>query len=367
MPFRIVRNDITKMDTEFIVNAANAKTAVGSGCDKAVYSAAGYEELFDYRKNNIGEVKEGEVFLTPSFNLKIKGIIHAVSPQYIDGKHGEDRKLRSCYRKSLLLAAKEGAKSIAFPLLSTGSFGYPKEEGMRIAVDEINAFLLTHEMDIVLVVFDTRSTELGEHIFPDLKAYIDHHYVLDKREEEYGDAFFASVRSVDAEYDAYVTRRDDLERRLFRNTLGSKSIADSCPMPAAAKPCEDNIEILESKLKERIKHREDSFSKYLLYLIESKGLKNSQVYKAALVDKKTFSKIKNNKNYHPDKITVLCLCVGAKLNLDETKDLLARAGYALSPCNLTDIVFSFFIEQEHYDILDIDIELEALGEKCIIK
>ena len=181
MAFRIVRNDITKMNTEAIVNTANDRPTVGIGCDSAVYKAAGYDELLTYRKEKIGFVPEGEAFITSGYNLPAKYIIHAVSPLYIDGNNGEEDKLRSCYRKSLKLAKENGIHSIAFPLISTGGFGYPKEEGMRIAVDEINAFLLKEDMDIYLVVFDTKATELGEKIYPDLEAYIDHNYVQTRR------------------------------------------------------------------------------------------------------------------------------------------------------------------------------------------
>ena len=130
--------------------------------------------------------------------------------------------------------------------------------------------------------------------------------------------------------------------------------------------CMDFEEVHESKLAERMKHLSDTFSQYLLYLIEQKDMTNAEVYKRALVDKKIFSKIKNNEDYHPQKITALCLCVGARLNLDETRDLLARAGYALSPCDKTDIIFSYFIENEIYDMIELDIQLEEHGLPCII-
>lgn len=344
MPFKIVRNDIVKMNTEAVVNTANERVAVGAGCDSAIYSAAGYDELLTYRRENIGEKEAGDVFLTPGFHLRAKYIIHAVSPCYMHGDIEEEKRLRSCYRKSLELALANGIRSIAFPLISTGSFGYPKEEGMRIAVDEINAFLLKQDMLIYLVVFDARATQLGKNLNPDLEAYIDRNYVIRKRREEYGDAYF-----------------ETRPLRMPRPAPCDDYTEEKCASPA--RPC---IEELEKSLAERMEHLADTFSEYLLYLMKEKGMDNTSVYKRAIIDKKTFSKIKNNPNYHPQKRTALCLCVGAELNLDETKDLLARAGYALSPCDKTDIIFSYFIENEIYDMIDLDIQLEEHGLPCII-
>lgn len=347
MPFEIVRNDITKMNTEAIVNTANDHVMVGTGCDSAVYKAAGYDELLRYRTEKIGFVPEGDAFITPGFRLAAKYIIHAVSPRYTGGGQGEEEKLRSCYRKSLQIAKENHIKTIAFPLISTGGFGYPKEEGMRIAVDEINTFLHSNEMLIYLVVFDTRSTILGEKIYPDLEAYIDQNYVKDKRKEEYGDVYFC------------------LAPRAFRKNI----LEDECFYMDSIYEKESYSgfeEQHESRLEERMKHITDTFSQYLMYLIQDKKMKNAEVWQRAIIDKKIFSKIKNNPDYHPKKRTVLCLCIGAKLNLDETKDLLARAGYALSPCDKTDIIFSYFIENEIYDMIELDIQLEEHGLPCII-
>ena len=359
MPFKIVRNDLTKMQVDAIVNTANNQPIYSSGTDTAVYKAAGEEELLKARQA-IGVMEEGDAAITPGFKLPAKYIIHAVSPRYVDGHENEEEKLRSCYRKSLALAAEYQLESIAFPLIATGSFQYPKEEGMRIALDEINAFLMTHNTLIYLVVFDSKATQLGRNVYPDLESYIDHHYVCEKRIEEYGVRNFGAIP----------------QRPMSRRT-------SNVPMPREVRVerdvcCESKesyvfqndydafVELKESALKERMKHLTDTFQEYMMYLIEFKNLSNVDVYKRAFLNKKLFSKIKQNPDYHPDKGTALRLCVGLMLNLDETKDLLARAGYALSPCDKRDIIFSYFIEYGIYDMIEIDIALEEHGlASCI--
>lgn len=348
MPFKIIRNDITKMQVDAIVNTANVVPAYGEGVDTAVYEAAGVEALLAERQK-IGFLDPGEVAITPGFALPAKYIIHAVSPYYEDGESGEEALLRSCYQKSLALAHEYHCKSIAFPLISTGSFGYPKEDGMRIAVDEINSFLLKNPMLVYLVVFDEESTTLGRRLAPELEAYIDEHYVEKKQRAEYLWGYREYSR---------------------REQVSSRGVYASVSAPASVVSDADYSSFLEdnqSALIERIKHRQDTFQEYLFYLIETKGLTNAEVYKRALITKQLFSKIKLKRDYHPDKATAMRLCVGAKLNPDETKDLLARAGYALSPCDKRDIIFSFFIEHDVYDMIEIDIALEEHGLPCFIE
>ena len=362
MPLKIVRNDITKMNTDAIVNTANEYVIVGPGCDIAVYNAAGHDELLQYRKEKIGTIPEGEVFITPGFNLQSKYIIHAVSPLYKGGNNGEETKLRSCYQKSLQLAKNNNIKSIAFPLISTGSFGYPKEEGLRIAVDEINAFLMHNEMLIYLVVFGSEVTKLAEKIYPDLETYIDIHYIESKYEEEYGYAY-------QPEPEIYHQRTVSHKRIRAVSSKRIRTVSSKRIRTVDVNKTEDFAMsfLHEHKLKERVRHISDTFSQSLMYLIKTKKMKNSEVYKRAILDKKVFSKIKNDINYHPNKLTALCLCIGAKLNLDESTDLLARAGYALSPCDKRDIIFSYFIENEIYDMIELDIQLEEHGLPCIIE
>lgn len=363
MPFKIIRNDITEMQVDAIVNTANEEPMYSEGTDTAIYLAAGAEELLAARRK-IGILEEGQVAITSGFRLPAKYIIHAVSPLYIDGESGEEQLLRSCYRESLKLAQENACKSIAFPLIATGSFGYPKEEGMRIALDEINTFLMRHEMLVYLVVFDTEATRLGRNIYPDLEEYIDKHYVEEKEKREY-------LFSLKAVISAAPKRQKASSTKAFLRVEDDICEMDMA-LPQVNAVCREEqdedalLEERESALDERLKHLTDTFQEYLFYLIESKGLSNADVYKSAYLTKQLFSKIKLNPDYHPDKATALRLCVGAQLNLDETKDLLARAGYALSPCDKRDVIFSFFIEQEIYDMLDIDIALEEHGLPCFI-
>ena len=389
MPLKIIRNDITKMNVDVVVNTANEAPIYSDGVDTAIYYAAGKEELLAKRRE-IGWMKEGEVAITPGFNLPAKYIIHAVSPRYINGTYNEEEKLRDCYRRSLRLAYEYGCESIAFPLISTGCFGYSKEEGLRVALDEIKAFLMKSDMLVYLVVFDTESTRLGINMYPGLEEYIDQKYVNDKIQQEYCERTTANFathkpRNVFSKFglvDRLINQSDKktspkassktplktspktTEKNRKSEDLYSPEI-DSCSL--SYDDYENFLEEKESALEERMKHLSDTFQQYLLFLMDEKGLTPSQVYKRAIITKQLFSKIKLNPDYHPDKATAMRLCVGAKLNLDETKDLLGRAGYALSPCDKRDIVFSFFIENNVHDMIEIDIALEEHGLPCFIE
>ena len=369
------------MSCDAIVNTANEYPVIGPGCDSAVYKAAGRRKLLSYRKKYIGRIDEGEVFITPGFGLQAKYIIHTVSPLYKGGDQEEEKKLRSCYQKSLALALDNGVTSIAFPLISTGSYQYPKEEGMRIALDEINAFLLEHDMLVWLVVYDDKAASLGKKLYPELRSYID------RAQSDRGDtqnlSYIRDMISPDASISNNLpasSKTEAFASRIFTDVETSEEL-EKCSASSAAFDDYDGSAYLDdiddideadfleshrSKLSERLEHMSDTFSEYLMYLIQSKGMTNAEVYKRAIVDKKVFSKIKNNKDAHPQKMTAMCLCIGAKLNLDESKDLLARAGYALSPSNKTDIIFSYFIENHIYDMIELDIQLEEYGQPCLI-
>ena len=277
-----------------------------------------------------------------------------VSPHRIASEPGEER-LRAGYRTGLAEAYAQGHRSASLPLVFGGDTGCSKEESLRIAADEINAFLPEHDMDIFLVVPDDREDSPGRALRPGLEEYIGRNYVEPvPKSERIEESKPAGHPAADEMPDGFVgsIRKNGL-LRVFEN----RKAADYCDFEGEH----------ESRLEERMRHLSDTFSQYLMYLIKEKGLENAEVYRRAIVDKKVFSKIKNNPDYHPQKLTALCLCVGAGLNLDESKDLLARAGYALSPCDKTDIIFSYFIENEIYDMLELDIQLEEHGLPCIIQ
>jgi len=399
------------MNTEAIVNTANEKPTVGSGCDTAVYKAAGFDKLLEFRKEKIGLVKEGDVFITPGFNLSAKYIIHAVSPRFTTEEETE-KLVRSCYKKSLELAKKNSIKSIAFPLIATGSYGFPKEAGLRIALDEINKFLLKEDMEVYIVVFDPESTTLSAKISARLEEYIDENYVDEKTEEEYSLKLHRSTLGSGLRSESAVKPkggREKFSKKDFSPLKIHRKKEESAPLSTEDDYCDatrilpDDILLAEEDgeaaegtaqkaepdfeinkkinplvdgygltpegieaLKKRLEHLSDTFSEYLFFLMEEKGMKGPEVYNGACVDKKTFSKIKNNKNYHPKKLTALCLCIGARLNMDQSKDLLQKAGFAFSNSDMTDVIFSFFIENEIYDIFQIAVELEDRGLKVII-
>jgi len=289
-----------------------------------------------------------------AYNKERVCAISAFSKQ--DSLDAESR-LRECYKKCIDSANSKDEAELFIPLLSEEGAGYQKEESMRIAIDEIDSFLLDNDRTVSLVV-------PGLSISAGLDSYIDRNFVKEERFETYrcNDSYMAIEEK---------PRKFGIPKRSNNKRLkmAEASVCAPCSMEEeefsleAEEVCFDEH---ESKLEERINHLSDTFSEYLIFLIKDKGMENAEVYKRAIVDKKTFSKIKNNPDYHPQKITALSLCVGAQLNLDESKDLLQRAGYALSPCDKTDIIFSYFIENKIYDMIELDIQLEEHGLPCII-
>lgn len=351
MPFKIIRNNITQMKVDAIVNTANKAPTYSTGTDTAVYEAAGVDKLLTARKK-IGYLEEGEVAITSGFDLPAKYIIHAVSPRYIDGNHGEEEKLRSCYEKSLQLARKKGCKSIAFPLIATGNLGYPKAEGMEIALNVIHSFLMHEDMMVYLVVFDNDSMKLSGQIFDKIESYIDERYVEKQELQEYG----KRNRREEITFTMPMPRPVVETRTL---TVFEKNV--SYQTEACKEEYSKKEHPKKRSLDEIMNNVGETFQQRLFRFIDERGRNDVDVYKGACKDKKFFYKIRNNVNYHPTKHTVFAFAISLKLNIDETKDLLASAGYAFSPSSRFDLAMQYFIEYEIYDMYVIDCTLYDLG------
>ena len=353
MPFRIIRNDITKVKADAIVNTANPEVAIGGGVDLAIYEAAGKEKLLQAR-GKIGRLEIGEVGITPAFGLDAKYIIHSCGPYWRDGLHNEAVLLRRCYDRALRLAYEHGCKSIAFPLLSTGTYGFSKELGLQIALEVFHAFLLHYEMEIILVVFGETAYRLSGKIFDDVRAYIDNSYVERKLKQEYHrDGAWGGVGGA-----------QDFAERCVRAPRSPRRETETCE----SNVCLPMMSIMPAPEPESsfvLSQESGTFGDYLQQMINKKGMKNSEVYSAANLTKQYFSKLLNGK-VTPSKTKLLSIAVALRLNLDETVDFLRMSGYALSPFSQEDKIFEYFIRNRIYDIYRIDIMLFDCGLPTLI-
>lgn len=344
MPLIIIRNDITKVKADAIVNTANPHPRYDAGTDQAIYMAAGADELLHARQQ-IGEIERGGVAVTPAFALRAKYIIHTVGPSWIDGEYQEREILRSCYRNSLYKALELECKSVAFPLISTGIYGFPKKEALQLAVSEIKAFLEQEEMNVTLVVFGREEYELSGSLFSKIDAYIDERYVREQSAIEY--SFGASL------FEENMPRRTQATEREYSvpDMSATEDLEEYSVSDMSEKLC------CQESLSDRIKHLGETFQERLFRMIEARGLTDAQVYKRANIDRKLFSKIRCSTEYTPKKKTVLALALALELCMDDTKDLLASAGYAFSPSSRFDLIIQYFIENEVYDVHAINIAL----------
>ena len=329
MSFTVIHGDITTMATDAIVNAANSRLAPGGGVCGAIFSASDYHKL-DLACRKIGHCPVGQAVITPSFGMPAKYIVHAVGPIWQGGQQNEAKLLRDCYTSSLNLAKQHGCTSIAFPLISAGIYGYPKEEALRVAVDAIRAFLDDNEMTVYLVLFDRRAVVLPQAQRADVQAYIDDHYV-ERFEQE-------------------PVRRN--EAAVMNEQLSEQAVM----MSMRALPTRS--------LEDLVSHLDDSFSAMLLRLIDERGETDAAVYKRANIDRKLFSKIRKD-SYKPSKQTAIALALALRLNLDETVDLLGRAGYALSRSSKFDVIILYCIENQLYDIYEVNEILFAFDQKLL--
>jgi len=345
MPLEIVRNDITKMSVDAIVNAANTALQMGGGECGAVFTAAGIDKL-QAECDLIGGCGTGQAVITGGYNLKARFIIHTAGPIWRGGGFGEAQQLTACYTNSLTLAVKNKCKSIAVPLISSGIYGYPRDQALQIAVAAIAAFLVTHEIIVYLVVYDSSSFELSERLFTGVSNFIDDNYIEEHR---------ANLRYRRLESDE-LNQQNLTQFMLFPSHLDEELYKElNAPLPSKSKRSLEDI----------IGQLEESFSRMLIRLIDQKGLTDVETYKRANIDRKLFSKIRSDKGYKPGKNTVIALALALRLNLDETKDLLAKAGFALSDCSKFDLIVEYFIQEEIYDIYLINQYLFAFEQNLL--
>ena len=327
MPFVILRNDITKMAVDAIVNTANPRPIIGAGTDAMIHEAAGPELL--KARQIIGSIEPGHAAITPAFGLQAKYVIHTVGPVWEGGSFGEAELLRLCYENSLALAVQSGCRSVAFPLISTGNYGFPKDEALQIAICVFSNFLREHEMQIYLVVFDRVSFRLSEKLFQSVESYIDENYVDIHRKA------------------ADTMPREDRRRGIGRPRAETRVLTDCMPcVPLAASKA--------MSLEDMLKQADAGFTETLLKLIDKIGKKDAEIYKKANLSKQHFSKIRNNPAYKPTKATAIALALALELDLEETKDLIGRAGFALTNSSKFDLIIRYFIENRNYNVVEIN-------------
>ena len=350
MPFEIVRNDITKMAVDAIVNTANPRPVIGAGTDSAIHQAAGPELL--KARQIIGSIEAGCAVITPAFKLNAAYVIHTVGPVWLDGNYNEEMLLRSCYESSLSLAVQNGCQSIAFPLISTGNYGFPKDKALQIAISVFSAFLLEHELQIYLVVFDRDSFKLSEKLFQSVASYIDEYYV-----------------------DSHEFCKEHLEenRRRIRHRremeiCESSAVLEEIPTVGAVeelRPCAPMATSKAISLEDMLKQTDAGFAETLLKLIDKTGKKDSEIYNRANVSRQHFSKIRNNPAYKPTKPTALAFAIALELDLEQTKDLIGRAGYALTNSSKFDVIVRFFIESGNYNMMEINTALFEFDQSLL--
>ena len=340
MPFEMVRNDITRMNVDAIVNAANRSLLGGGGVDGAIHRAAGPELLAECR--TLGGCETGEAKITKGYRLPARYVIHTVGPIWHGGTNGEKELLSSCYRRSLELAAENGCESVAFPMISAGAYGYPKDQALAVAVDAITAFLLDHEMTVYLVIFGHEELVTGKKLFREIREYIDDVYA-----EKH---FHANI-----EYSRRRRWQEDEASALELDMQISQNIASDAYYGAAANPIAAAKESAPlPDWEQLLKQTDESFSEALLRLIGEKGLTEVQCYKKANVDRKLFSKIISNPDYKPGKPTVLAFAVALELSLPEAEALLKKAGFSLTRSREFDIILEYCLSHGYYNIFEIN-------------
>lgn len=341
MPLQIIRNDITKVECDAIVNAANSTLLGGGGVDGAIHRAAGKGLLLECMK--LGGCKVGQAKITKGYNLPSKYVIHTVGPKWRGGKNGEQELLRNCYKNSLILAKENNCESVAFPLISSGVYGYPMNEAFKVAVDTVAEFLMQNDMLVYIVIYNKNALAAGSKLFTDIAQYIDDNYVV-----EHTDVDYERMREAQCSMPLPQTRFLETE--------------DVC---AETLPYSQTFETTASFENVIDKTIDESFSEMLLRLIDERRMKDSECYKKANIDKRLFSKIRSNKDYKPSKSTVLAFCIALELPLVQTNEMLMKAGFALSHSNKFDIIVEYFIKQNNFNIFEINEALFAFDQSLL--
>lgn len=337
MPLHIIRQDITKFECDAIVNAANETLLGGGGVDGAIHRVAGAELLEECK--TLGGCKTGDAKITKGYNLPCKYVIHTVGPIWRGGQNGEKELLTSCYKKSLELAKGKGVETIAFPLISSGVYGYPKDKALSVAVETISEFLFDNEITVYIVVFDKASYKISEDLFDDVKEYIDDNYV-DENEEPIR---FYEVCPCSINEDFFEKFSEDLEVRAVPKEYTSE----------------------DQSLLEMLEKVDDNFAVTLLKLMDIKKVSEVKCYKKANVSRQTWYKIMNEKDYKPSKNTVISFAIALKLTLEETNSLLATVGFTLSRSSKFDIIIEYFLTRGEYDIFTINETLFKFDQVCL--
>ena len=343
MPFEIVRNDICNMKADAIVNAANRNARIGFGVDSAIHKKAGARLLLARMK--IGAIAPGDAAVTPAYGLDASYVIHAVTPVWKGGGEQEEQLLRQAYDRSLELARQHHCQSVAFPLLASGNHGFPKEKALQIAVDAFYDFLMTHEMQIYLVVFDNKSLAVSQTLVSAVQSFIDEEYARAHR---------------------------PIHRRYLSNDLED---VECCPSPMVSDAMVGTWEVPEKRamaapaeyfsLEDFLRQKDAGFTETLLDLIEKSGQKNATIYKKANISKQHFSKIINDPKAKPSKATAIALALALELNLEETKDLIGRAGYSLTNSSTFDLIIRYFIERRCYNVIEINLALYQFDQSLL--
>lgn len=366
MPFQIIRHDITKVKADAVVNTANPMPRIGRGTDSAIYAAAGKQRLLAARMA-IGEIAPGQAAVTPAFDLDANYIIHTVGPAWVDGRQGEREILHSCYEKSLALAAEFQCGSVAFPLIASGVYGFPKDEALHIALAEIGKFLLVHEMNVILVIFDQRALELSEQLMGGIEQYIDEHTAHTLRQAEYGGAHIPCIRRREA------ARPADKRAGMLSGMASpaspaapASSAGDAAEEETAALPLPGALpDIAGKSLDEVLGSAGVTFQQRLFQLIDESGMDDVTVYKKANIDRKVFSRIRCKAGYKPKKKTAVAFAIALELDLPATLDLLSRAEIAFSPSSRFDLIVAYFITNKIYDIYEINAALFKYGQPIL--